>query len=236
MAPDTKTRIVFSPGTRLALIDLDGTLLQGMNAERIFYLNLLVHGHVGIFRMISFLVSLFRDIVRMGFRPAIGSNTRILKGRTPEEVREWANAFGHVFLRKAVPEDLRAKILNLKESGCRIVLLSGSLQVLVDQLKDRLEAEILIGNDLEVLEGRLTGRKTGIFPYGPMKLAALFQRIEPGGIDWANSWALADRISDLPVFELVGHPVAVHPDRRLRRLARERGWEMIRRSPAGRRP
>jgi HAD superfamily phosphoserine phosphatase-like hydrolase len=235
MAPETKTRIVFPPGTRLALIDLDGTLLQGMNAERIFYLNLLVHGHVGIFRMIGFLFSLFRDIVRMGFRPAIGSNTRILKGRTPEEVREWASAFGHVFLRKAIPEDLRAKILNLKESGCRIVLLSGSLQVLVDQLKDRLEAEILIGNDLEVLEGRLTGRKTGIFPYGPMKLAALFQRIDPGGIDWSNSWALADRISDLPVFELVGHPVAVHADRRLRRLAREKGWEMIGRSPAGRR-
>jgi HAD superfamily phosphoserine phosphatase-like hydrolase len=227
MAADARTRIVFPPGTRLALIDLDGTLLQGMNAERIFYLNLLVHGHVTIFGMFGFLVSLVRDILRLGFRAAIGSNTRILKGRTPEEVRRWANAFGQVFLRKAVPEDLRAKILTLKRDGCRIVLLSGSLQLLVDQLRDRLEAEILIGNDLEVVNGRLTGRKTGIFPYGPMKLAALFQRIDPGGIDWAGSWALADRISDLPVFELVGHPVAVHPDRRLRRLAKERGWEII---------
>jgi phosphoserine phosphatase len=227
MGPEKKARIVFPPGTRLALIDLDGTLLQGMNAERIFYLHLLVHGHVSIFGMIGFLVSLLRDIVRMGFRSAIGANTRILKGRTPEEVRQWANAFGQVFLRKAVPEELRAKILSLKRDGCRIVLLSGSLQLLVDQLKDRLEAEILIGNDLEVVDGCLTGRKTGIFPYGPMKLAALFQRIDPGGIDWPGSWALADRISDLPVFELVGHPVAVHADRRLRRLAREKGWETI---------
>jgi phosphoserine phosphatase len=236
MPPEPKTRIAFPPGTRLALIDLDGTLLQGMNAERIFYLNLLVHGHVGIFRMLGFLFSLLGDIVRMGFRPAIGSNTRILKGRTPEEVRQWASAFGQVFLRKAVPDGLRAKILSLKEGGCRIILLSGSLQVLVDQLKDRLEADILIGNDLEVVEGRLTGRKTGIFPYGPMKPTALFQRIDPDGIDWANSWALADRISDLPVFDLVGHPVAVHADRRLRRLAREKGWETIGRHRAGRRP
>ena len=103
----------------------------------------------------------------------------------------------------------------------------GSLQVLVDQLKERLEAEILIGTDLEVVEGRLSGRKTGIFPYGRMKLDALFQRIDPEGIDWASSWALADRISDLPVLELVGHPVAVHADRKLRRLARKRGWEII---------
>jgi len=227
MTPPEDARITFPRGTRLAVIDLDGTLLQGMNAERIFYLHLLVHGHVGIFRMLGFLFSLLGDIVRMGLRPAIGSNTRILKGRTPEEVKRWAAAFGHVFLRKAVPEDLRAKIMSLKQAGCRIVLLSGSLQVLVEQLKERLEAEILIGNDLEVADGRLTGRKAGIFPYGEKKLDALFERLDPEGIDWSNSWALADRISDLPVFELVGHPVAVHADRRLRRLARKRGWEIV---------
>lgn len=220
-------RITFPAGTRLAVIDLDGTLLKGMNAERIFYLNLLVTGHVSVFRMIGFLFSLLGDIVRMGFRPAIGSNARLLRDRTPDEVRQWANAFGHVFLRKAVPDDLRHKILSLKKEGCRIILLSGSLQVLVDQLKERLEAEILIGNDLEIVGGKLTGRKTGIFPFGIQKVDALFQRIDPASIDWASSWALADRKSDLPVLELVGHPVAVHADRRLRRLARERGWEIV---------
>jgi HAD superfamily phosphoserine phosphatase-like hydrolase len=220
-------RISFPAGTRLAIIDLDGTLLKGVNAERIFYLHLFVHGHVGALRMIGFMLSLVRDTVRLGFRKAIATNSRILKGRTPGEVRQWAAAFGQVFLRGAVPEDLRAKILSLRRDGCRIVLLSGSLQVLVDQLKDRLEAEILIGTGLEVAEGRLTGRKAGIFPYGRMKLDALFQRIEPAGIDWPRSWALADRSSDLPVLELVGHPVAVHADRKLRRLARKRGWETI---------
>jgi HAD superfamily hydrolase (TIGR01490 family) len=227
MRPIVQPKISFPAGTRLAVIDLDGTLLKGMNAERIFYLHLLVTGRVSIFRMIAFLMSLLGDMARLGFRPAIGSNARILKGRSPDEVRQWAGAFGHVFLKKAVPDDLRQKILSLKRGGCRIVLLSGSLQLLVDQLSERLEAEILIGNELEVAEGRLTGRKTGIFPYGEMKLEALFQRIDPEGIDWADSWALADRTSDLPVLELVGHPVAVHADRRLRRLARARGWEIV---------
>jgi HAD superfamily phosphoserine phosphatase-like hydrolase len=227
MTISASPRIAFPPGTRVAVIDLDGTLLKGMNAERIFYLHLLVTGHVSIFRMLGFLLSVLRDIVRLGFRPAIGSNARLLKGRTPDDVRKWASAFGHVFLRKAVPDDLRLKILRLKEDGCRIILLSGSLQLLVDQLKERLQAEILIGNGLEVDGGRLTGRKTGIFPYGRMKLDALFQRIDPAGVDWDRSWALADRISDLPVLERVGHPVAVHADRRLRRLARARGWEIV---------
>jgi HAD superfamily hydrolase (TIGR01490 family) len=227
MEPDKKARITFPAGTRLAIIDLDGTLLKGMNAERVFYLYLLVHGHVGVFRMAGFLLSLSGDTLRLGFRKAIASNSRILKGNTPEDVRQWARGFGNVFLRKAVPEDLRAKVLSLKEEGCRIVLLTGSLQILVDQLKERLEAEILIGTDLEVVEGRLSGKKTGIFPYGRMKLNALFQRIDREGIDWASCWALADRRSDLPVLELVGHPVVVHADRKLRRLALKRGWEII---------
>ena len=227
MMPAESERITLPSGSRLAIIDLDGTLLKGMNAERIFYLHLLVRGHIGVFRMAGFLLSLVGDTARLGFRKTIATNARILKGRTLQDVRQWARDFGHVFLRRAVPEDLREKILSLKKEGCRIVLLSGSLQVLVDQLKERLEAEILIGTDLEVVEGRLSGKKTGIFPYGPMKLDALFQRIDPEGIDWASSWALADRTSDLPVLELVGHPVAVHADRKLRRLARKRGWEII---------
>jgi phosphoserine phosphatase len=227
MTPDQTSRIAFPAGTRLAVIDLDGTLLQGMNAERIFYLDLLVHGRIGIFRMLGFLLSLTGDTIRLGFRKAIATNSRILKGRTPEEVGRWANAFGRNFLRKAVPEALRSKILTLQKGGCRIVLLSGSLQLIVDQLKDRLQAEVLIGTDLEVVDGKLTGRKTGTFAYGRMKPEALFQRIDPEGIDWPGSWALADRLSDLPVLELVGHPVAVHGDRRLRHLALKRGWEII---------
>lgn len=220
-------RISFPPGSRLAVIDLDGTLLKGLNAERIFYLGLFVHGRVGLARMLAFLLSLVRDTVRLGFRNAIGSNALALKGRRPEEVRAWAAAFGQSFLRGAVPEDLRTKILGLKRDGCRIVLLSGSLQVIVDQLRERLDADVLIGTGLEVENGTLTGRKTGIFAYGPRKLDALFSRIDPQGIDWPGSWALADRLSDLPVLERVGHPVAVHGDRKLRRLARQRGWEII---------
>jgi HAD superfamily hydrolase (TIGR01490 family) len=227
MTPTQADRIAFPEGTRLAVIDLDGTLLKGMNAERIFYLHLLARGHVGALRMAGFFLTLFRDTLRMGLRRAIATNGRILRGKGPRDIQRWAREFGNVFLRKAVPDDLRQKILSLKKDGCRVVLLSGSLQVLVDQLRERLEAEILIGTELEVVDGRLSGRKTGIFPYGRQKVEALFQRIDPEGINWGDSWALADRTSDLPVFELVGHPVAVHPDRKLRRLARERGWEIV---------
>ncbi|MCK7477264.1 MAG: haloacid dehalogenase-like hydrolase [Candidatus Moduliflexus flocculans] len=201
---------------------------RGMNAERIFYLHLLAGGHA--------------RPPAPGRVPALPPPRHAPAGLPPGPRRERPSSSragprrrsasgrapsGGSSSARPSPTTCGRKILSLKVQGCRIVLLSGSLQVLVDQLKERLEAEILIGTELEVVDGRLTGRKTGIFAYGPGKIDALYKRIDPEGIDWAGSWALADRISDLPVFELVGHPVVVHGDRKLRRLARERGWEII---------
>ena len=45
-------------------------------------------------------------------------------------------------------------------------------------------------------------------------------------VDLAASYFYTDSISDLPLVERVGHPVAVNPDLRLRRLARKRGWPL----------
>ncbi|MGH7338800.1 MAG: HAD family hydrolase, partial [Myxococcota bacterium] len=49
--------------------------------------------------------------------------------------------------------------------------------------------------------------------------------------DLTKSYAYADSLSDLPMLESVGHPVAVNPDPRLRRIARERRWAVERWRP-----
>ncbi|MEK7310504.1 MAG: hypothetical protein AAB382_00915 [Chloroflexota bacterium] len=46
-------------------------------------------------------------------------------------------------------------------------------------------------------------------------------------IDLTASYAYADSYSDLGLFEMVGHPVAVYPDKKLADLAREKGWRVV---------
>ena len=53
-------------------------------------------------------------------------------------------------------------------------------------------------------------------------------------IDLAASYAYSDSESDLPMLRLVGHPVAVNPDKELARVAREEGWEIMRFERLGR--
>ncbi len=212
---------------RLAIIDLDGTLLKGTSAERSFFVFLVRRARIGPARLLLFLVTFFKDTIRLGFRKAVGINISYLRGETPERVEAWADEYGRQNPHEAIPAELMNKVAALKVAGCRLILLSGSLQVLVNLFRRALGADMAIGQQLEIVEGKLTGRKSGIYPFGAEKLDALFARVDPSSIDWPNSWALADRLWDLPVLERVGHPVAVHPDAGLRRHAQQMGWEII---------
>lgn len=46
-------------------------------------------------------------------------------------------------------------------------------------------------------------------------------------IDLAASYAYADSIYDLPLLEMLGHPVVVYPEARLTAIARQRGWPLM---------
>jgi HAD superfamily hydrolase (TIGR01490 family) len=212
---------------RLAIIDLDGTLLRRTSSEHSFFRYIALRGKIGPFRLASFFLTFARDAYRLGLRQAIGWNATYLRGKTPERLAGWARMYGRAYLREAVPEELQDRIRRIKAGGCLIILLSGSLQVLVEELKEKLGADLIIGRELEVVDGRLTGYRRGIYPYARQKVEALFERVAPAEVDWRESWALADRMSDLPVLELVGHPVAVHPTGKLRRHALQKGWEIV---------
>jgi hypothetical protein len=74
-----------------------------------------------------------------------------------------------------------------------------------------------------------------LFIYRSEKALAIKQLAERQGIDLSESYAYSDSESDLPMLEVVGHPVAVNPDRELGRVARERGWQVLRFDRLGRR-
>ena len=87
----------------------------------------------------------------------------------------------------------------------------------------------------EVRDGVYTGRPTGAFVYRSGKATAIRDLAAREGFDLAACYAYSDSESDLPMLEAVGHPVAVNPDTTLARIARERGWDVLRFDRLGRR-
>jgi hypothetical protein len=76
-------------------------------------------------------------------------------------------------------------------------------------------------------DGRYTGDLER-YAYGQEKAAQIRHLARREGLDLSASFAYTDSATDLPMLEAVGHPVAVNPDRALRRIAQLRGWEVLR--------
>jgi phosphoserine phosphatase len=79
----------------------------------------------------------------------------------------------------------------------------------------------------KAVDGHYTAELDGPFVYGEGKAEAITQLAVDRGYDLKHSYAYSDSISDLPMLEVVGHPVAVNPDSELADLAHERGWPVV---------
>lgn len=119
-----------------------------------------------------------------------------------------------------------AIIANHKARGHRVVVISASPEEIVVPLCRHLGISDVIATTSEVDEaGNYTG-KIERYAYGPGKAEAILELAAAENIDLSASHAYSDSITDLPMLELVGHPVVVNPDDDLKSIAKERGWEV----------
>ena len=123
-----------------------------------------------------------------------------------------------------------------QDEGRRVFIVTAAAQELADTLAHVLAFDGGIGSQFsEVRDGVFTGRPAGYFVYRADKARAVQELAGREGIDLAASYAYSDSESDLPMLRLVGHPVAVNPDRELNSIARAEGWEILRFDRLGRR-
>jgi HAD superfamily hydrolase (TIGR01490 family) len=123
-----------------------------------------------------------------------------------------------------------------QDAGRRAFIVTAASQELAEILARVMAFDGAIGSGLsEAIDGVYTGRPTGMFVYGGGKARAIQELAGREGIDLSRSFAYSDSESDLPMLEAVGHPVAVNPDASLARIARERGWDVLRFDRLGRR-
>lgn len=113
-----------------------------------------------------------------------------------------------------------------KAAGRDVIIISTSGTDVVEPIGERLGADITIGTQVAVQDGRYTGEIL-FYAYGQGKAEAMLALAEEHGYDLADSYAYTDSQTDLPMLELVGHPVAVNPDAELRRIASQRRWPVL---------
>ncbi len=153
----------------------------------------------------------------------------LVAGMTPSRA---ASVFEWVADRQVAPSfrpDVVAILQQHQQKGHRVILVSGTLQPLLETIAARLGVTECVGTLLEERGGRYTGRSLPPVCLGEGKATRLRAHLafstEP--VDLPASYAYADSASDLPVLEMVGRPIAAYPDAGLRALAVGRGWQVI---------
>jgi HAD superfamily hydrolase (TIGR01490 family) len=106
-------------------------------------------------------------------------------------------------------------------------IVSAAPQEIVEPLAHSLGMTSGLGTRSLVVDGVYTGLLAGPFCYGAGKVEAITDLARWSGYELAQCYAYSDSVSDLPMLEAVGHPVAVNPDGRLERHARQHGWPIV---------
>jgi HAD superfamily hydrolase (TIGR01490 family) len=154
----------------------------------------------------------------------IADGIALLRGVRAADVEEMAVDAVDPVLRPLVYPDALELAEEHRERGEPVYLVTASLQEIVEPFARALGLDGAIGSVGEIgADGRYTGAVVRAC-HGAGKVAAVR---ELDGIDLARSTAYTDGVADLPLLEAVGHPVAVNPDRALRRVALERGWRVL---------
>ena len=110
-----------------------------------------------------------------------------------------------------------------QQRGHRPVVISASSQFAVRPVAEALGLDFLC-TQLEVKDNRLTGKLIEPLCFGEGKIYWAKHYAEQHGAQLSDSYLYTDSYSDRPLLELIGLPIAVNPDQRLKRLARQRGW------------
>jgi HAD superfamily hydrolase (TIGR01490 family) len=212
-----------------AFFDLDRTLLRRSSALALAG-SFREHGVISRRQLATAaawqLLFVLRGADHEAVRKAAEDGLILLRGFTPEQMRELVAEAMEPVLQPLVYAEPLHLVEQHRERGEQVYIVSASLQEIVEAIADELGFDGALGTVCEVKDGVYTGKAIRAL-HADNKAECVRDLAASHGLDLEECTAYSDSHTDLPFLEEVGHPVAVNPDRVLRRVAIERGWPVL---------
>lgn len=135
-----------------------------------------------------------------------------IDGMKEEYLTSLAEEFYSTHLKKILYRDALSEIRKLKSQGFKIYLISASPEFYLNTLYDIKEVDKIIGTVFIKSNGIYSNKIAGENCKGQEKVLRLKNHLEENNIkvDFKNSYMFSDSLSDLPLFNLVGHPYLIN--------------------------
>jgi HAD superfamily hydrolase (TIGR01490 family) len=220
-----------NPKTRLALFDLDHTLLpiDSDYAWGVFTNDIGWTDPVHFKRRNDEFYEHYKagtldihDYVRFA--------TDAVREKGPREAGLAHERFMREVVLPALPAQALALVQGHQRSGDEVVIVTATNEFVTRPIAPAFGVQELIAVELERgADGWITGAIRGVPSAREGKVTRVSQWLASRGWDWPDVDATfySDSINDLPLLEKVDHPVATNPDERLRAIAQSRGWRIL---------
>ena len=210
---------------KFIVFDLDDTLLSGdCEREWITFLT-----STGLMNDSSAKLDQFDLDYRKGILDFEEYSTFIQKpimGLTREELDNLVEEFIQKNIHH-LTDNLTRDLLNEASSADKVLIASGSHDFLVKGFADFFKIDSSIGTPVELKNNIFTGQLSGEPTFSDGKVRAVEKWCNSNDIEVKDSIFYSDSINDLPMFEVCGVPVAVNPDEKLKKIAKERAFKVI---------
>jgi HAD superfamily hydrolase (TIGR01490 family) len=149
------------------------------------------------------------------------------KGESQDRLRFFSEELFEDVLKPAIFPGTAELIAQSKKIGQRQIVITGALDFTIDSLMKYLGIDDYAANRLEFVNGYATGRLLPPVMASATKAKWIREYAEREDINLSESYAYSDSISDLPMLSIVGHPVAINPDFRLKQTALQHDWAIL---------
>ncbi|MDC7107888.1 HAD family hydrolase [Corynebacterium afermentans] len=211
-----------------AFFDVDNTLIQGSSlillAQGLFKKRFITLSELApaLRKQIRYRVSGSEnaDDIAEGREQALA----IVKDKSVEELKQACREIvDNRMLQKSYADTIELASMHLA-AGQQVWLVSATPVQIGQALAETLGFTGALGTVAEEEDGKFTGRLVGDILHGPGKKHAVAALAALQQLDLSKCTAYSDSVNDLPMLNMVGSPVAVNPDRALRKHAKAQGW------------
>ncbi|MCW5958819.1 MAG: HAD-IB family hydrolase [Pyrinomonadaceae bacterium] len=217
-------------GKAASFYDLEGTLVS---TNLVHTLGFYARRQQGFFSTVKKSVGTLAKLPLFGATDLYSRNVfnefffRSYEGESEDRLRYFSEELFEEILKPAIFDGTPDLIKQSKKLGHRQIVITGALDFSVKPLCDYLGIDDFAANRLEFVNGYATGRLLPPVMASATKAKWIREYAEKHDINLSESYAYSDSISDLPMLSIVGHPVAVSPDFRLKQTALQHDWAIL---------
>jgi HAD superfamily hydrolase (TIGR01490 family) len=114
-----------------------------------------------------------------------------------------------------------------RKRGDELLIITATNSFVTGPIAARLKIPNLLATDPETVNNRFTGKVAGTPCFREGKVERYRQWLQQNGKSPRQTWFYSDSHNDVPLLELVMHPVAVDADEKLTAYAQKKGWRHI---------